>query len=213
MPAEGEKSRLSDYAQRLRKEDLSINRDEGGNLIPVTTETDSGKKVRVLPLTFGDVKEIRSKMGDVDLPARLIHDHYVKPSFDSKESIKNQLTQGAVEDLSSALMRASGLVHDRSVSEEEKESVESSVQDGVEELESQPLFEYRMHKMGYTAVGSPTYYALTLQEIRRILEGWRMTNQDKRGQISAGQTEGGAGGREPTASELESLRQFENELE
>jgi len=211
---------LSDYQQRLRQDDLKINRDEQGNLLPVNSETDSGRKVRVLPLTLGDIKEMRAKRTSFNLPIRLIKDHYIEPDFSgsSIDEMKSMLSQEAVGDLNSALMEASGLT---SVSEDEQgqedidQSVEEEMQEGIQELEGQPRFEYQMHTLGYTAVSNPTYYALTLQEIRRLMEGFQMSESEKYGGGSSGNGRArsrgpdGDEGREPSAAELAQLRKFD----
>lgn len=121
MPNDTTESESDDFAS---VDELTVKRDEAGELLPVVEETPAFGKVKVVPMPYGAIEDKFGDAGevaDVQAPviAELIDDHVVLPDFSAAaggtvdaEYVRNEMKPLAPRDLIMAILSASDVEAD-----------------------------------------------------------------------------------------------------
>lgn len=117
---------MPDSDEYVSKDDLFVRRDESGELLPTSIEAGKFGTVEVVPMTYGKAERLFGGVGgeqdvDASLIADILNEHYVRPSFDLSADDIRDMKPFAPQALLMAVMDASGLDADVSVTDGEAE--------------------------------------------------------------------------------------------
>lgn len=118
---------MSDESQFVDPEDLKVQRDADGDVLPRETEAGTLGKVKVRPMSYGDVQAHfgDGTQADVDSAqmAAIFNEFYVHPDFDLTADDVEDFKPLVPRDLLMALMNVSGIDADVMMEEAGQASV------------------------------------------------------------------------------------------
>lgn len=104
---------MSSDPEFVDPDDLKIKRNGDGEIVPVTRSAGSLGKVRLRPMTYGDVQEYFGEGTEVDIDseamAELFNEFFIRPDFDLTYEDVEDFKPLVPRDLLLALMESSGI--------------------------------------------------------------------------------------------------------